>query len=160
MVQRCQASKPDNLTMSLPSDDGSNTRPLSGNAERSRVNTTEFDEPIVTILDKPGQHHRHRRKPFNLKPADVAAMFSVNPKTVARWSTVGILQSIRTPGGHRRYRESDVVGAAEQPLRTRPRLIRSALLFRRWPRRTGGAPPDIRALFNRSRPAKLADGYG
>ena len=36
-------------------------------------------------------------------------MFSVNPKTVARWSTAGILQSIRTPGGHRRYRESDVV---------------------------------------------------
>nr|WP_212763448.1 BldC family transcriptional regulator [Gordonia araii] len=44
-----------------------------------------------------------------MKPADVAAMFSVNPKTVARWSSAGLLQSIRTPGGHRRYRETDVV---------------------------------------------------
>lgn len=45
----------------------------------------------------------------NLTPGQVAAMFHVNPKTVARWASSGMLDSIRTPGGHRRFREADVV---------------------------------------------------
>lgn len=36
-------------------------------------------------------------------------MFNVNPKTVARWASSGLLGAIRTPGGHRRFREEDVV---------------------------------------------------
>jgi excisionase family DNA binding protein len=43
-----------------------------------------------------------------LTPAEVAAMFRVDPKTVTRWAQAGRLSSIRTPGGHRRYRESEV----------------------------------------------------
>ncbi len=43
-----------------------------------------------------------------LTPAEVAAMFRVDPKTVTRWAKAGKLNSIRTLGGHRRYREAEV----------------------------------------------------
>lgn len=43
-----------------------------------------------------------------LTPAEVAAMFRVDPKTVNRWARSGKLSSIRTPGGHRRYRATEV----------------------------------------------------
>ena len=41
-------------------------------------------------------------------PGEVAAMFRVDPKTVTRWASAGRIGSIRTPGGHRRFRESEV----------------------------------------------------
>jgi excisionase family DNA binding protein len=43
-----------------------------------------------------------------LTPAEVAAIFRVDPKTVTRWANSGKLTSLRTLGGHRRYRESEV----------------------------------------------------
>ena len=43
-----------------------------------------------------------------LTPAEVAALFRVDPKTVTRWAKAGKLSSIRTLGGHRRYRENEV----------------------------------------------------
>ncbi|HET9499859.1 MAG TPA: BldC family transcriptional regulator [Marmoricola sp.] len=43
-----------------------------------------------------------------LTPAEVASLFRVDPKTVTRWAKAGKLSSIRTLGGHRRYRESEV----------------------------------------------------
>ena len=43
-----------------------------------------------------------------LTPAEVAALFRVDPKTVTRWAKSGKISSIRTLGGHRRYRESEV----------------------------------------------------
>ena len=43
-----------------------------------------------------------------LTPAEVAAMFRVHPKTVIRWAKAGKLTSIRTLGGHRRYREAEI----------------------------------------------------
>ncbi len=43
-----------------------------------------------------------------LTPAEVAALFRVDPKTVTRWAKSGKLTSIRTLGGHRRYKESEV----------------------------------------------------
>lgn len=43
-----------------------------------------------------------------LTPAEVAAMFRVDPKTVTRWAVAGKLTSLRTLGGHRRYRSSEV----------------------------------------------------
>ena len=43
-----------------------------------------------------------------LTPAEVAAIFRVDPKTVTRWAKSGKLTAIRTLGGHRRYRQSEV----------------------------------------------------
>ncbi|GAA3003468.1 BldC family transcriptional regulator [Actinokineospora diospyrosa] len=43
-----------------------------------------------------------------LTPGEVATLFRVDPKTVTRWATAGRIGSIRTPGGHRRFRESEV----------------------------------------------------
>jgi excisionase family DNA binding protein len=43
-----------------------------------------------------------------LTPSEVAAMFRVDPKTVTRWAKAGKIGSIRTLGGHRRFRETEV----------------------------------------------------
>lgn len=54
-----------------------------------------------------------------LTPAEVAARFRVDPKTVSRWADAGRIDSIRTPGGHRRYRQSeiDALLGGDQPIR-------------------------------------------
>lgn len=54
-----------------------------------------------------------------LTPGEVATMFRVDPKTVTRWASAGRLGSIRTPGGHRRFRESEVQALIAQ-LTTEP----------------------------------------
>lgn len=43
-----------------------------------------------------------------LTPSEVASLFRVDPKTVTRWAKAGKLSAVRTLGGHRRYRESEV----------------------------------------------------
>ncbi len=43
-----------------------------------------------------------------LTPAEVASLFRVDPKTVTRWAKAGKLTAVRTLGGHRRYRQSEV----------------------------------------------------
>jgi len=43
-----------------------------------------------------------------LTPAEVAVILRVDPSTVSRWHRQGLIDGIRTPGGHRRFRESDV----------------------------------------------------
>lgn len=43
-----------------------------------------------------------------LTPAEVADLFRVDPKTVTRWASAGRITSIRTPGGHRRFRDSEI----------------------------------------------------
>lgn len=54
-------------------------------------------------------HVRERPDPEPLlTPSEVAELFRVDPKTVTRWAKAGKLASIRTLGGHRRYRESEV----------------------------------------------------
>ncbi len=58
-------------------------------------------EDAVTVT----QGHQGERL---LTPGEVASLFRVDPKTVTRWATAGRIGSIRTPGGHRRFRESEV----------------------------------------------------
>jgi excisionase family DNA binding protein len=43
-----------------------------------------------------------------LTPSEVAALFKVDPKTVTRWAQAGRNGSIRPPGGHRRFRETEI----------------------------------------------------
>lgn len=45
-----------------------------------------------------------------LTPGEVARLFGVDPKTVTRWAAAGKLSPLRTLGGHRRYRSSEVYG--------------------------------------------------
>ena len=65
--------------------------------------------PIATSTcgGEPMASRTHEPEPL-LTPAEVASMFRVDPKTVTRWAKAGKLTSIRTLGGHRRYRESEV----------------------------------------------------
>ncbi len=49
-----------------------------------------------------------------LTPSEVAAMFRVNPKTVTRWARSGKISAIRTLGGHRRFRASEIRQALAQ----------------------------------------------
>ena len=43
-----------------------------------------------------------------LTPAEVADRFRVNPKTVTRWAQAGKISVVRTLGGHRRFRRSEI----------------------------------------------------
>ncbi|MFP5322518.1 MAG: BldC family transcriptional regulator [Acidimicrobiia bacterium] len=49
-----------------------------------------------------------------LTPSEVAAMFRVNPKTVTRWARAGKLNAIRTLGGHRRFKASEIKKCLEE----------------------------------------------
>ena len=56
-----------------------------------------------------------------LTPAEVAALFRVDPKTVTRWAKAGRLTAIRTLGGHRRYRQSEVLVLLNGELKSKER---------------------------------------
>lgn len=58
--------------------------------------------------DRPGGLHGAPTRDRLLTPGEVATLFRVDPKTVTRWASAGRIGSIRTPGGHRRFRESEV----------------------------------------------------
>jgi excisionase family DNA binding protein len=49
-----------------------------------------------------------------LTPAEVAQLFRVHPKTVSRWVQSGKISAVRTLGGHRRYRASEVYALLEE----------------------------------------------
>ena len=55
-----------------------------------------------------------------LSPSEVAAVFSVDPKTVSRWAAAGKLEHVRTLGGHRRFAVRAVRAALEKSRHPRP----------------------------------------
>ena len=55
-----------------------------------------------------------------LTPAEVAVMFRVNPKTVTRWARAGKISAVRTLGGHRRFRASEIGRFPESSTTSRP----------------------------------------
>ncbi len=59
-----------------------------------------------------------------LTPKEVAQRFHVNPKTVTRWAKAGKLTAIRTLGGHRRYRESEVLERLREYKESSSQLVR------------------------------------
>jgi excisionase family DNA binding protein len=44
-----------------------------------------------------------------LTPAEVASIFRVDPKTVSRWAKAGKISYIKTLGGHRRFKKSEIL---------------------------------------------------
>ena len=55
-----------------------------------------------------------------MTPAEAAAVLDVTPRTVARWAAEGRLLAVRTPGGHRRYRATDIRDLAGSRAATSP----------------------------------------
>ena len=63
-----------------------------------------------------------------LTPGQVKRSFGVTNRTVIRWASTGKLSTIRTPGGHRRYRAAEVralLGANTTQAGTTPRPPRT-----------------------------------
>ncbi len=50
----------------------------------------------------------------HLTSTEAARLLGVSPATIKRWSDDGVISTVRTPGGHRRFRRSDVSIAAER----------------------------------------------
>lgn len=43
-----------------------------------------------------------------LRPSEARTILGITDKTLIRWANAGRLPSVRTPGGQRRYRQSQV----------------------------------------------------
>lgn len=43
-----------------------------------------------------------------MTPGQVAKLFAVDPKTVSRWANSGKITTVKTLGGHRRFRAAEI----------------------------------------------------
>lgn len=59
-------------------------------------------------------HSRIPLEPEFLSRGEVARLFGVFLSTVTRWARTGLLPTVRTPGGHYRYRAEDMRPAARR----------------------------------------------
>jgi excisionase family DNA binding protein len=67
-------------------------------------------------------HEARPQRRTLLRPSEVALIFRVAPRTVARWADSGRLTVVRTPGGHRRYPAEDVIDLLTLERREKPEL--------------------------------------
>jgi excisionase family DNA binding protein len=58
-----------------------------------------------------------------LRSDEVATVFHVDRKTVARWAAAGRISSIRTPGGYLRFRETEVRALLQASESVTPRSL-------------------------------------
>lgn len=72
------------------------------------VDVRQFHAEIRARFEAAADRAAESDEPGLLTPSEVARLFRVDPKTVTRWAAAGRISSIRTPGGHRRYREAEV----------------------------------------------------
>jgi excisionase family DNA binding protein len=66
---------------------------------------------LEDAMSAPAIHGGHETL---LTPGQVATLFHVDPKTVTRWARAGKLTAIRTLGGHRRFRVSEIRRCLEE----------------------------------------------
>ncbi len=76
--------------------------------DRTGVGNARSESEEAMAMDASSEHEAL------LTPSEVAAMFRVNPKTVTRWARAGKISAIRTLGGHRRFRASEIRRFLEQ----------------------------------------------
>lgn len=88
-------------------------------------------------------------EPWSLSTADVMKRYRVSAMTVLRWRVTGALPALKLPGGHFRYRESDVanVGELVEPGNGKPKRARK-------PRGKTTADKVAARAFGRSNGAK------
>lgn len=77
---------------------------ITGYAHRTHQHPDQVAEAVLTNPDLiPAAE-----PPTLLTPAEVAALFRVDPKTITRWAKTGQLTAVRTLGGHRRYHHGEI----------------------------------------------------
>jgi excisionase family DNA binding protein len=93
-----------------------------------------------------------------LTASEVGAILSVNPKTVARWAKSGQISAFRTPGGHRRYDQSEVLALLPDGARFQSRAehASSSSAAPAPHREQPGAPELTAAALNRAAGAAAA----
>jgi len=78
----------------------------------------------------PGEGGSQRRGSRWVSLARACEILGVNESTVRRWADAGEIQMFRTPGGHRRFDEGDLVGLVERGAQRPNREIESATVSR------------------------------
>ncbi len=77
-----------------------------------------------------GDTTRGRRGSRWVSLARACEILGVNESTVRRWADAGEIQMFRTPGGHRRFDEGDLLGLMERGAQRPNREIESATVTR------------------------------
>lgn len=97
-----QTDRPESATLRPYTFDEGQVTPREG------VGMTQHGTPAVGGLTAAGWAENPRDERL-MTPSEVASLFGVDPRTVTRWATAGRLTPVRTPGGHRRYRRTEVM---------------------------------------------------